>query len=85
MKISNYITTLIEEKGFSTQDEINIEGHFGLTWEMLIDFVSAPEMAQYHNQIRTTLVKIDFHNGDIFHYLRHLAVGMLKSLGYEAE
>lgn len=85
MKISNYITTLIEEKGFSTQDEINIDGHYGLNWEMLIDFVSAPEMKQYHDQIRNTLVKIDFMNGDVFHYLRHLAVGMLKSLGYEAE
>ena len=80
MDIRNYITTLIEEKGKSTQSEINIEGHIGLTYEMLIDYIV--EFPQYHNQIRTTLVKIDFHNGDVFHYLDYLAEGMVKALGY---
>jgi hypothetical protein len=26
--------------------------------------------------------KIDFLNGDVFHYLRHLAEGMVAALGY---
>ena len=79
-EMKTYLETLIEEKGHSTEDEINIEGHVGLTWQMLIDFIQ--EMPQYHNDIRTTLVKIDFKNGDVFHYLNFLAVGMVKSLGY---
>ena len=77
-----YLTNLITEKGRSLDDAITIEGHFGLTWQMLVDFVA--EAREYHNQIRTTLVKIDFCNGDVFDYLTHLAKGMLRACGYEA-
>ena len=75
MKISSYITTLIEEKGHSVDDTINLDGHFGLTYEMLIDFIQA--QTSYHKQIKDTLVMIDFKNGDVFHYLDHLAAGMV--------
>ena len=75
MKISSYITTLIEEKGHSVDDTINLDGHFGLTYEMLIDFIQA--QTSYHKQIKDTLVMIDFKNGDVFHYLDHLADGMV--------
>ena len=78
--MKKYLETLIEEKGADIEDEINLDGHFGLTFEMLIDFIDS--MPEYHDKIRTMLVKIDFHNGDVFHYLRHLATGMVKTLGY---
>jgi len=78
--MKNYLTTLIEEKGKSIETEINLNGHFGLTYEMLIDYIQ--EAKQYHNEIKTTLVKIDFLNGDVFHYLDYLANGMIKALGY---
>ena len=78
--MKKYLTTLIEEKCESLDDEIQIEGHIGLTYEMLVDFIDS--MPEYHSQIKSTLVKIDFHNGDVFHYLNHLAEGMVKSLGY---
>jgi len=78
--MKQYLTNLIEEKGFSTDDTINLEGHYGLTWNMLIDFIEqAPE---YHKTIRTTLVKIDYMNGDVFRYLTHLAKGMVEACGY---
>ena len=80
MSMTKYLTTLIEEKGRSTDDTINLEGHFGLTYEMLIDYIAGA--TQYHAQIRSTLVKIDFKNGDVFHYLDHLAAGMVAALGY---
>lgn len=78
--MKKYLKTLIEEKGADIEDEINLDGHFGLTFEMLIDFIDS--MPEYHDKIRAMLVKIDFHNGDVFHYLRHLATGMVKTLGY---
>ena len=78
--MKKYLKTLIEEKGKCTDDEITLEGHFGLTYQMLIDFIEqAPE---YHKQIRKTLVMIDFKNGDVFHYLKHLAGGMVAACGY---
>ena len=78
MKISNYLTTLIEDKGRSVEDEINIDGHFGLTYQMLIDFIQVH--SSYHKNIKDTLVMIDFKNGDVFHYLDHLAAGMVASV-----
>lgn len=78
--MKNYLTTLIEEKGRSIENEIQLDGHFGLTYEMLIDYIEGAK--QYHAQIKTTLVKIDFLNGDVFHYLDFLAKGMVEALGY---
>lgn len=80
MDMKKYLTDLITEKGRSMEDEIQIDGHFGLTWEMLADYVQAA--TAYHQQIRSTLVMIDFKNGDVFHYLQHLAEGMVAALGY---
>lgn len=77
-----YLSMLIREKGKSLDDEINIDGHYGLTWEVLVDYIDT-EAKPYHKTIRNTLVAIDFKNGDVFHYLTHLARGMLKAAGYE--
>ena len=62
------------------ESTIKINGHFGLTYQMLIDFIC--EAKKYHKQIRNTLIQIDFKNGDIFHYLTHLATEMVKALEY---
>ena len=78
--MKTYLETLITEKGVSLEAEINIDGHIGLTWQMLVDFIA--EAKEHHAAIKQMLVKIDFHNGDVFHYLTHLAEGMVKSLGY---
>jgi hypothetical protein len=77
-----YLKNLITEKGKELDQEIELEGHIGLTYEMLIDFIV--QMPEYHDQIRKTLVMIDFKNGDVFHYLNFLAEGMVKSMGLEA-
>ena len=79
--MKKYLVTLIEEKGKSTLNEIKIEGHFGLTYEMLIDYIDQ-KAKQFHAEIKKTLVKIDFLNGDVFHYLDYLANGMIKAIGY---
>ena len=78
--MKDYLTKLIEEKGKSLDDEIALEGHFSLTYEMLVDFIESAK--EYHKQIRDTLVKIDFKNGDVFHYLNHLAAGMVAACGH---
>ncbi|WP_417459085.1 hypothetical protein [Kordiimonas sp.] len=75
-----YLENLITEKGVELEDCIDVEGHFGLTYQMLIDFIC--EVREYHATIRSTLVKIDFCNGDVFHYLKHLAEGMVAACGY---
>jgi len=79
--MAEYLTNLITEKGTSLNDEIKLEGHVGLTYNMLVEYVA--HATEYHKQIRDTLVKIDFVNGDVFHYLDYLAAGMVKALGYK--
>tara|TARA_Y100000310_G_scaffold31209_1_gene29618 strand:+ start:686 stop:943 length:258 start_codon:yes stop_codon:yes gene_type:complete len=75
-----YLENLITEKGVDLEGDIDLDGHIGLTWQMLVDFLV--EAKPHHAEIRRTLVKIDFHNGDVFHYLRRLAAGMVASCGY---
>jgi len=76
-EIETYLNNLIEEKGTDLDTEIQIEGHFGITYKHLVEFItSVPKEMQ--KEIRTMLVKIDFKNGDVFHYLKHLAKGMAK-------
>ena len=75
-----YLENLITEKGKDLDADMNIDGHIGLTYQMLVDFVV--EAKDYHAEIRKTLVKIDFCNGDVFHYLHHLANGMVAACGY---
>lgn len=69
----SYMKTLIEEKGRDLDDEIKIDGHFGFTYQMLIERIAAYK--DVSNRIKDMLVAIDFKNGDIFHFLD----GMAKS------
>ena len=83
--MKRYLTNLITEKGRDLEDEIGLDGQIGLTWGMLVDWI-AEAAKPYHGQIRKTLVMIDFKNGDVFHYLRHLAAGMVEATtGFKCE
>ena len=78
--MQDYLERLITEKGRSLDECLLAEkGHINLTWENLIDFVcQQPKVTK--DKIRDTLLTIDFKNGDVFHYLDFLVVGMMKSL-----
>ena len=71
----NYLETLITEKGVDLDGAIEITGHFGLTWSMLVDVIV--DAVSFHREIKEMLVQIDFMDGDIFNYLQHLAEGMV--------
>jgi len=77
-----YLENLIQEKGVELIDFIGIEGHYGLVWQDIVDYICV-HAGDHHASIRDTLVKIDFQNGDVFHFLRHLTKGMLAAQGYD--
>ncbi len=77
--ISAYLRTLISEKGREPDAVLNVEGHFGLTYNHLIEFIENQDQS-IKSQIKDTLVKIDFQNGNVFHFLDHLVQGMIKSI-----
>lgn len=72
-----YLTALIEEKGRGLDDEIKIDGHIGFTYQILIDCIE--DVPQFHDEIKTKLVEIDFKNGDVFHYLDFLANAVIRA------
>ena len=78
MKISEYITTLIEEKGRHTWDPLQVSNHIGLAYVDLINWIE--ELPEKHEKIRGALLQIDFCNGNVFHFLDYLAEGMGKCL-----
>lgn len=75
MTFNNWIDTFISEKGISLSKIIEVEGDFGLNMipvECLIEAIkAAPE--QERRQIKAMIVKIDFMNGDVMDFFKHLA------------
>lgn len=82
-----YITNLVTEKGIDLQDTFAIilprHAHvyeYGQFIEDLVEITKGDTKTR--DQIRRTFVKIDFVNGDVTDYVKHLATGIVKSLGY---
>lgn len=75
MTFSTWIDTLIAEKALDTDQMIEAEGPSGLNmipFSIVIDAIKAAN-AQERAQIKKTLVMIDFKNGDVMHFFKHLA------------
>jgi hypothetical protein len=78
-QFNKWLDTFIEEKKLPNKDfEIDYAGfihHF--TSDQVIDLIrKAPSHEQ--KQIKDIIVKIDFKNGDINHFLKHLARGYIE-------
>ena len=75
MKFNEWLDTLIDEKGIDKEEEITVEGESGtnfMTVETVVEAIKATG-TQEQGKIKDTLVMIDFKNGDIVHFFRHLA------------
>ncbi len=74
--MKTYLNNLITEKsGFDMETILDVEGPSGLNCiplGLVVDVIlTAPTSEQ--KAIRTMLVKIDFVNGDVMDYFKHLA------------
>ena len=76
MTFTKWLDTLIEEKGLDTDAPFQVEGASGvmnyMTLENVLEAIKSTS-ANEQAQIKTTLVKIDFVNGDMMHFFKHLA------------
>jgi len=72
---NNWLDTLIEEKNLDTETCFEVEGPSGPNFIPLGCVLEAIEAAPAHEKraIEHMLVKIDFVNGDVMDYFRHLA------------
>jgi len=76
MNFTKWLRTFVSEKGLDTEQVFEVMGpEWGLNSIPLgvvlehIEITTPAEQAA----IKSTLVKIDFCNGDVMHYFRHLA------------
>ncbi len=75
MNIKTYLETLISEKNIDMEQRIEVEGPSGLNsmpLQMIVDAIVNTCKEEQAN-IKKTLVMIDFKNGDIMHFFKHLA------------
>lgn len=75
MTFANWLDTFITEKRIDTEQTITVQGRSGTNVIPVGCVLDAMKQASRKEQagIKTTLVKIDFMNGDVLHFIRHLA------------
>ena len=75
MQFAQWLDTFVEEKGIDTEQILEVEGVSGTNWipvGVLVDamkFTTADEQAA----IKKVIVRIDFANGNVLPYFKHLA------------
>ena len=73
--MKTYLNNLLNEKGINRELDLNIEGNSGLNiipLQVVIDAIINTNKEE-QDQIKKTLVMIDFKNGDVMHYIKHLS------------
>ena len=77
----NYLNTLTSEKGLDLETVIEVQGpDYGTNFIPLgcvIDYIMTSGAAN-QAAVKNTLVKIDFANGDVMHFFKHVASFMAK-------
>ena len=75
MTFNNWIDTFIEEKGIDLEQTFEVEGPvYGINtipYGVIVEHMKiAPKTEQ--DAIKNVIVKIDFKNGDVLDFFRHL-------------
>lgn len=75
MTFNKWIDTFLSEKGVDSEERFEVEGKSGLNSIPVGSIVSLMKQTSKREQhgIKSMLVKIDFVNGDVRDYLKHLA------------
>jgi|TARA_B110000240_G_scaffold183952_1_gene218114 hypothetical protein len=77
--MKNYLNTLLNEKGISTETVLEVQG---ADWGT--NFIPVSSVLEFINnldintkaKIKANFIKIDFLNGDIMHFMNYIAKGM---------
>ena len=69
-----WLDTFISEKGLDRDHTFEVEGKSGTNWIPLGCLVDVMKQAPKHEQagIKSMIVKIDFVNGNVLNYFKHL-------------
>lgn len=74
-EFAEWLSRFIDEKGIDTETIIEAEGPSGTNYIPVACLVEAINAAPVNEKkgIRNMIVRIDFRNGDVMHYFKHLA------------
>lgn len=74
MKFNNWLDTLIEEKNIDLDEQFEVQGSMTnfMQYYNIVEAIKSASPAE-QKAIKNMIVKIDFANGDVKHYFRHLA------------
>jgi len=72
---SHWLDTFVSEKGLDIDHLFIVETDANIHMIDLATVIETCKLAPTNEQeqIRTTIVKIDFHNGDVMHFFKYLA------------
>lgn len=81
MDFLKWFDTFLEEKNLPSREWVIVDrsglNHF-ITSDVVIEAVKSASKYE-QGQIKNTIVKIDFHNGDVMHFFNHLAKGLVNN------
>lgn len=75
MTFNKWLDTFIAEKGIDGDHMIEADGASGANYipvSILVDAIKSAGESE-KAAIKNTIVKIDFHNGNVMHFFSHLA------------
>lgn len=75
MGFNTWLDTFISEKGINPEQYIEVEGPGGtnhMPVQIVLDAMKSTTDAE-KRKIKHTIVAIDFRNGDVLHFIKHLA------------
>lgn len=75
MKFSDWLKTFIDEKGIDREQILEVEGDSGTNFipvQVVLDHILKTTKDEQW-KIKDVIVRIDFMNGDVLHFLKHLA------------
>lgn len=75
MKFHTWLDTFLTEKGIDPEEILEVEGTLGNNFIPVRALADSFKVTNRKNQneIKNVLVMIDFKNGDVRHFLKHMA------------
>jgi len=80
MDFNTWLDTLIEEKGIDLENTFEVKGASGtniIPYAVIVEHIKITSKGEQED-IKKILVSIDFRNGDICHFFRHLGQAIAK-------
>lgn len=81
MKFNKWLDTFIEEKGIDLEQTFDVEGpQWGtntIPYGVIVEHMKVASPAE-QSKIKDVIVQIDFRNGDVLHFFRHLGKAIAK-------